>query len=171
MPYYDLFTMPKNGELGGVASTTEAFYSYNIGDVHFLSLDSYGEESNLRMYDTAGAQVNWIKADLAANTRKWVIAYWHHPPYTMGSHNSNSETELVNIRENFYRILERNGVDLIICGHSHDYERSYLLKGYYKANPGDPQLNENNFNVNTHTASSSSGKYNGTAIPVLILQV
>ena len=162
MPYYDLFTMPKNGELGGVPSTTEAFYSYNIGDVHFLSLDSYGEENDKKMYDTTGAQVAWIKADLAANTRKWVIAYWHHPPYTMGSHNSNSEGDLVAIRENFIRILERNGVDLIICGHSHDYERSYLLKGYYKVNPGDPQVNENNFNINTHTASSSSGKYNGT---------
>jgi hypothetical protein len=54
------------------------------------------------MYDTTGAQVAWIKADLAANTRKWTIAYWHHPPYTMGSHNSNSEGDLIDIREKIY---------------------------------------------------------------------
>jgi predicted phosphodiesterase len=162
-PYYNLFTMPTQGEGGGVPSNTPAFYSYDIGDVHFLSLDSYGTEANKKMYDTTGAQVAWIKADLAANTKKWVVAYWHHPPYTKGSHNSDTETDLVAIRENFIRILERNGVDLIICGHSHDYERSYLLKGYYKANPGDAQVNENNFNPLTHTASTSSAKYDGSA--------
>ena len=163
IPYYDIFTLPANGECGGVPSGTEAFYSFDIGDVHFLSLDSYGEESNLRLYDTTGEQVTWIKADLAANTKKWVIAYWHHPPYTKGSHNSDSESELVNMRERFIRILERYGVDLVICGHSHNYERSYLLKGYYKATPADPQVNETHFNAGLHTASTSSAKYDNSA--------
>ncbi len=157
VPYYNLFSLPSAGECGGVASGTEAYYSYNWGNVHILSLDSYGQENagTTRLYDTAGAQVTWIKNDLAANTKKWTIAYWHHPPYTMGSHNSDGEAELINIRQNFIRILERNGVDMIICGHSHDYERSYLLKGHYG--------NEASFNKAAHTADSSSGKYNGTA--------
>lgn len=156
IPYYSLFTMPTAGECGGVPSGTEAYYSFNWGDVHFLSLDSYGKENagTTRLYDTTGAQVNWIKADLAANTKKWVVAYWHHPPYTMGSHNSDNEAELVSIRQNFIRILERYGVDLIICGHSHDYERSYLMKGYYG--------NEASFDVATHAVSNSSGKYDGS---------
>jgi len=165
VPYFSLFTMPTNGEGGGVASNTKSFYSYNIGDIHFLSLDSYGTEAGDRLYDTTGDQVDWIKADLAANTNKWVVAYWHHPPYTKGSHNSDaggSDQELTEIRENFIRILERNGVDLVICGHSHDYERSYLLKGYYKANPGDGNVYETHFNPATHTASNSSAKYDGS---------
>lgn len=157
VPYYDIFSMPANGESGGVPSGTKAYYSYNWGNIHFLALDSYGMEDGgtTRLYDTLGAQVQWIKNDLAANTKKWVIAYWHHPPYTMGSHNSDNEGELVNIRQNFIRILERYGVDMIVCGHSHDYERSYLLKGYFG--------NEASFNVAAHTADSSSGQYNGTA--------
>jgi hypothetical protein len=165
LPYYLNFTMPTAGQLGGVASGTEAFYSYDIGDIHFLSLDSYGTESpgSTKLYDTTGAQVAWIKSDLAATTKKWVIAYWHHPPYTKGSHNSDSETDLRDIRENFIRILERNGVDMILCGHSHDYERSYLLRGYYKVNPGDPALTEANFNTATHTVTTSNGNYDGTA--------
>ena len=163
LPYYLNFTMPTNAEIGGVASGTEAFYSYDIGDVHFLALDSYGTETGgTKLYDTTGVQVTWIKADLAATTKKWVIAYWHHPPYTKGSHDSDTETDLRDIRENFIRILERNGVDMILCGHSHDYERSYLLKGYYKTNPGDAALNGINFNVATHAVNSSSGKYDGT---------
>src|SRR5438093_13451889 len=72
----------------------------------------------------------------------------------MGSHNSDNTAELVNIREKFIRILERLGVDVILCGHSHGYELSYLLNGYYG--------NESSFSISTHTKSSSSGKYNGS---------
>lgn len=130
--YYQNFTMPANGEAGGVPSGTESFYSYDIGNIHFLSLDSYGmEEKKYMLYDTAGPQAQWIKKDLAANKNKdWVVAYWHHPPYTMGSHNSDEESELGEIRGKLLPILERYGVDLVLCGHSHVYERSRLMKGY-----------------------------------------
>jgi hypothetical protein len=153
--YYQNFTMPVDGEAGGVASHNPAFYSFDIGNIHFLSLDSYGiEEDQYRMYDTLGPQVQWIKRDLDANRNKgWVIAYWHHPPYTMGSHNSDKEQELVHIRENFIRILERYGVDLIVCGHSHDYERSKLMKGHYGP--------ETSFTP-AFLVSNSSGLYDGT---------
>jgi 3',5'-cyclic AMP phosphodiesterase CpdA len=155
--YYQNFTMPTAAECGGVASGTEAFYSWDRGDVHFVSLDSYGKENPnaTRLYDTLGTQVTWLKQDLAANTKKWTIVYWHHPPYTMGSHNSDTETELIKIRENLLRILERYGVDLVMCGHSHNYERSYLLKNYFGF--------EANFNIATHAKDGgSSGKYDGS---------
>ncbi|MGY0036157.1 purple acid phosphatase family protein [Pedobacter sp. NJ-S-72] len=141
--YYQNFSMPVNGESGGTPSHTQAFYSFDIGNIHFLSLDSYGkEEQTYRLYDTLGPQVNWIKKDLAENRNKgWVIAFWHHPPYTMGSHNSDQEEELVKIRENFIRIIEREGVDLVLNGHSHDYERSRMMKGHYgPANTFDAKI-------------------------------
>lgn len=156
IPYYSIFTMPAAGECGGLASGTEAFYSYNWGNIHFLSLDSYGFESgSTRLYDTLGPQATWVKNDLAANSSKWTIAYWHHPPYTMGSHNSDTESELVNMRQKFIGIMERYGVDMIICGHSHNYERSYLLKGYTG--------NEASFSVATNAASGSSAYYDGSS--------
>ncbi|MFZ1529142.1 MAG: metallophosphoesterase family protein [Ferruginibacter sp.] len=164
--YYQNFTLPTAGQLGGAASGTEAYYSFDIGDIHFLSLDSYGRESatsNSKMYDTLGAQAVWVKADLAANTKKWVVAFWHHAPYTKIGLNSDAAGELTNVRENFIRILERNGVDLVICGHSHGYERSYLLKNYYKATPAAPALLDADFRKNLHTADSASALYNGTA--------
>jgi len=157
VPYYSIFSMPVNAEAGGLASHNKAYYSFDIGNVHFLSLDSYGEEDtgSTRMYDTLGAQVTWIKADLAANKNKdWVVAYWHHPPYTKGSHNSDTEDELVHIRENFIQILERMGVDLILCGHSHDYERSRLMGGHYGM--------ESTFDSATHNLSGSSALYDGS---------
>lgn len=155
-PYYSIFDLPSAGECGGFASGKEEFYSYDIGNIHFLALDAYGEESNMRLYDTlTGAQAAWVRQDLAANTKKWTVAYWHHPPYTMGSHNSDSESELISMRSNFIAILERYGVDLVICGHSHDYERSYLIKGHYGL--------EATFSPATHAVSTSSAKYTSNA--------
>jgi hypothetical protein len=153
--YYQNFTMPVDGEAGGIASHNPAFYSFDLGNIHFLSLDSYGiEQDQYRIYDTLGPQARWVKQDLDANRNKgWIIAYWHHPPYTMGSHNSDKEQELVHIRENFIRILERYGVDLIICGHSHDYERSKLMKGHYGM--------DSTFNA-SFLLSHSSALYDGT---------
>lgn len=154
IPYYNIFTVPTHGEAGGVASNTESYYSYNVGNIHFIALDSYGEESNKRLYDTLSQQIVWIKKDLLANRKTWTIAYWHHPPYTKGSHDSDSETELVKIRENLLRILERHKVDIVICGHSHAYERSRLMNGHYNSSSG--------FNPDDYIISSSSGIYDGT---------
>jgi hypothetical protein len=165
MPYHLSFTVPMAGEIGGVPSGVQNYYSFNIGDVHFISLDSYGKDdaNTTNMYDTSGAQATWLKADLAANTKKWTVAYFHHPPYTKTSHTSDTETDLIRIREVFIRILERNGVDLVLCGHSHGYERSYLLKGFY--NTFASPLLDANFNAATHTATGNTqnGKYDGTA--------
>ncbi|MEO6612545.1 MAG: metallophosphoesterase [Chitinophagaceae bacterium] len=155
VPYYSIFDLPGAGELGGVASGKEEYYSFDIGNIHFLALDAYGEEANKRIYTAGSAQAAWVQSDLAANTKKWVVAYWHHPPYTMGSHNSDSEGELISMRSNFISILENAGVDLIINGHSHDYERSYLIKGHYGL--------EATFSAGTHAVSTSSAKYTSNA--------
>lgn len=154
-PYFEIFTLPKAGEAGGVASGTEMYYSYDYANIHFISLDSYGTEGGKKMYDTTSAQINWLKQDLAANTQKWTILYWHHPPYTKGSHNSDTESELVNIRSNVIRILDRYKIDLILCGHSHNYERSKIMKGHYGA--------ESTFNPAVHNATTSSSLYDGSA--------
>ncbi len=155
IPYYSIFSTPDNAQAGGIASGTEAYYSFDYGNIHFISLDSYGTTgANQKMYDTLSPQALWLKQDLAANHKLWTIAYWHHPPYTMGSHNSDTESDLVSIRQDFIRILERYNVDLIMCGHSHDYERSRLLHGHYGP--------EATFSATTHLIDSSSAMYNGT---------
>lgn len=128
--YFDIFSLPTNGEAGGVASGTEKYYSYNYGNIHFIVLDSYGtgRASNDPM-------ALWLQNDLNSNTLPWIIAYWHHPPYTKGSHNSDNSNfldgELVDMRENILPILENGGVDLVLNGHSHCYERSKLLDSHY----------------------------------------
>jgi hypothetical protein len=125
-PYLDIFSLPTNGEAGGVPSGTERYYSYNYGNIHFVCLDSMTVDRS-----STGPMCAWLRADLEANTSDWLIAYWHHPPYSKGSHHSDFEIELIEMRENVVPILESYGVDLVMAGHSHSYERSFLLNGHY----------------------------------------
>jgi phosphodiesterase/alkaline phosphatase D-like protein len=147
-PYYDIHTFPKNGEAGGIASGTEAYYSFNYGNIHVIVLDS-----NETSRSTTGAMMNWLKADLANVTATWLIAIWHHPPYTKGSHNSDTETNLIEMRQNFLPVLENYGVDLVLTGHSHSYERSKFIDGHY----GLSSTYNSSFEIN-----GGSGRVDGT---------
>jgi len=124
--YYNIFTLPRNAEAGGLASGTEAYYSFDYANIHFVVLDSFDSDRSV-----GGAMLSWLREDLAATTRDWVIAFWHHPPYSKGSHDSDSSSQLVDMRRNALPILENEGVDLVLSGHSHSYERSFLLDGHY----------------------------------------
>jgi acid phosphatase type 7 len=126
-PYYDAYVSPKNAESGGTPSGTEAYYSWDFGRVHFIALDSHDLP---RKAD--GQMAQWLKADLEKTSADWIIAYWHHPPYTKGSHDSDKEKDLTEIREYIMPIIESGGVDLVLTGHSHIYERSFLVDGAYK---------------------------------------
>jgi Bacterial Ig domain/Calcineurin-like phosphoesterase/Purple acid Phosphatase, N-terminal domain len=126
LPFHNIFVLPQNGEAGGIASGTEDYYSFNYGNIHFVCLDSF---TSARA--PGSPMLSWLQNDLANNSKDWVIAFWHHPPYSKGSHNSDTEEELVEMRQYLLPILENHGVDLVLCGHSHGYERSYLLDGHY----------------------------------------
>ncbi len=126
LPYFQMFTFPTVAEAGGVASGTEKYYSFNYGNIHFVCLDSMTSSRA-----TGGAMLTWMQNDLAQNIQPWVIAFWHHPPYTKGSHDSDTETQLAEMRQNVLPMLEGYGVDLVLSGHSHSYERSFLIGGHY----------------------------------------
>jgi acid phosphatase type 7 len=176
--YFKIFTMPSNGEAGGLPSGSESYYAVDFGNVHLVSLDSQGElDGGFRIYDTLSKQVTWLKRDLAANKLPWTIVYFHHPPYTKGSHDSDRENELVKIRENLLTILERFKVDLVLTGHSHVYERTHPLRGHYgEANSFDPKKHivetkdsPNNYRVGKegqgviYIVSGSGGQVGGQA--------
>lgn len=128
--YANIFSLPGDGRAGGVASGSENYYSFDYSDIHFICLDS-----ELSSTQPGSPMQNWLQADLAANTKTWTIAFWHSPPYNFGTHNSDEIFDtgghLVYMRERIVPILESYGVDLVLCGHSHSYERSYLLHGHY----------------------------------------
>jgi hypothetical protein len=127
-PYYfiNVVTLPQRAEAGGVPSFSELYYSFDYANVHFICLDSWLSDRS-----SNGPMCNWLRADLAATSQDWVIAYWHHPPYSMGTDFSDSTPILIEMREQVVPLLESYGVDLVLCGHSHVYERSFLLNAHY----------------------------------------
>lgn len=166
--YYSVVDNFKNGEGGGEPSGTEAYYSFNYGNIHFISLDTYGYEKSgdtpIKILTTSGEQYKWLKRDLAKTNANpdinWVIVFTHMPPYSGGSHNSDTEDELTATRQNLIPLLDSNKVDLVLSGHSHDYQRSRLMRGHSQTSTS--------FNLTTHNPSigsnaQGSGKYDGTA--------
>lgn len=131
-PYYDIFTFPTAGEAGGTPSGTEEYYSYDYANIHFIVLQSNNVDGGGTEDTFNTNQKAWLTTDINATTQDWIVAIFHHPPYTKGSHNSDNdgETGLQTMREQYLPILEAGGVDLTLSGHSHSYERSYFINGH-----------------------------------------
>ena len=125
-PYYDAYVVPRYAEAGGLASGTEAYFSFNWANIHFICLDSHDLDRK-----PGGAMAKWLKADLEKAKADWIVAFWHHPPYTKGSHDADKEKDLQEMRRHILPIAEAGGVDLVLTGHSHIYERSMLIDGSY----------------------------------------
>lgn len=153
--YYDIFTLPTRGQAGGVASGTEAYYSFDHANIHFICLDSHDSDRSAE-----GAMMQWLKADLAATRADWIIAFFHHPTYTKGTHDSDKDADsagrMNDMRAIFLPVLEQAGVDLILTGHSHVYERSWLIDGHYGKSA--------TFDKAAHVKQANDGRVDGTGV-------
>src|SRR5688500_6807269 len=107
-PYYSIFTFPRNGEADGLASGTEAYYSFDYGNILFSCLESYHLPGDATAFTK---MKDWVKNDVNSTLREWIVAFWHHPPYTKGSHDSDTESQLKKMRMEINPILEQGGVD------------------------------------------------------------
>jgi len=128
-PYYDAYVVPTRAEVGGLGSGTEAYYSFDYSNIRFICLNSHDLD---RKPD--GPMAKWLKADLEKAKTDWIVAFFHHPPYTKGSHDSDKEKDLIEMRRYIMPILEAGGTDIVLTGHSHTYERSMLMDGAYGTN-------------------------------------
>jgi hypothetical protein len=125
--YLQSFSFPTDGIAGGEASDTEDFFSFDHANVHFICLNSF----ELIDASEGGPMWDWVEEDLEATDQEWIIAYWHHPPFSRGSHDSDTDPKMIQMRLTYLPLLEDHGVDLVLGGHSHGYERSFLVDGHY----------------------------------------
>jgi hypothetical protein len=116
-PYRDVFVLPENGVTSGYADHAERFYSFDYGPVHFVALDTERAfQDPLRRQ----AQVTWLENDLAATAQPWRVVFFHRSPYSNGVEHGSD----LAVRQAFGPLFERYGVQLVISGHDHDFERS-----------------------------------------------
>jgi hypothetical protein len=103
------------GYFGSRAGTKgKGYYAYNVGSWRIYALNS---NCAFVSCSSTSAQATWLKADLAANPRRCVMAYWHHPLFSSGEHGNNTTVKPL------WNILYAYHADVVVNGHDHDYER------------------------------------------------
>jgi acid phosphatase type 7 len=114
------------------------YYSYALGAWHIVVLNS------LLAIGETSAQAAWLRENLAANPSTCTLAYWHHPRFNSGRYGNDTRYQEV------WEILYENGVDIVLNGHEHVYERFAPQDPY--GNP-DPVRGIRQFTIGTGGAS------------------
>lgn len=109
-------------DCGVPAGDLGRYYSFDWSNAHFVSLDS-----NLLLSSSSRQMLDWLDADLASTRQRWRIVFLHHPPYPTGFHLG--DPACIAVHQLVVPIVERHGVQLVLSGHEHGYERSYPLAG------------------------------------------
>jgi len=135
--FFTVMNLPANGPtppqtipLVGKAATLDQFktnaprypkqtvYSFDVGDCHFLCLDS-----NLYIDPTDHRWHEFIAADLGGTDAKWKFVVYHHPAFNVGDHHYKEQHLRL-----FTPTFERFGVDFVLSGHEHNYQRTRPMK-------------------------------------------
>ncbi|MFI6151175.1 purple acid phosphatase family protein [Kitasatospora sp. NPDC051170] len=132
--YQTYFTLP-----GSTADRDEEtrgmWYAFTVGSVRFISLANDDEtiqmssERYIRGY-SGGAQRRWLERELRAARGDrgidWIVVCMHHPMISTSMHGAGSD---LGLREAWGPLFDSYGVDLVVCGHEHYYERSHPVRG------------------------------------------
>ncbi len=122
------FPFPENGPKAADGSVLEAVkrsaYYVDFQGVRYISLDSNPLQNGPVQTDVLAAQTRWFEAVLSdPNRPKWTVVTFHHPVYA-GTSSRNNQV----VRDNWNPLIDRYGVDLVLQGHDHVYNRGNQIK-------------------------------------------
>jgi hypothetical protein len=115
-PYYQYF-----GDKAG--SPRKGYYSYDVGEWHVVVINSEIIVNGVFNAAEKKEQIDWLENDLKTS-KPCTMAYFHHPRYSSGSHGNNTQIQPL------WEILHKGGVDLVMAGHDHHYERFGPMNAY-----------------------------------------
>jgi acid phosphatase type 7 len=118
LPYFQYF-----GDRTGPEGFRAGYYSYNLGNWHILALNSL---------ISAAEQIPWVRQDLDEHRTRCTLAYWHYPVFTSGPSNGTADQRVM---RDIWRVLFEQGVDVVVNGHDHLYERFLPQDGDGRPNP------------------------------------
>jgi len=113
--YYTYFGSRASPLDSGCTQSCKGWYSFDLGEWHLIAINSNctrGVGCGL-----SDPQLMWLQADLASHSNACTLAYWHHPRFTSGQQGDNVNMSPV------YTMLYSAGVDVVLNGHDHIYER------------------------------------------------
>lgn len=101
-----------------------SYYAYDLGNWRIYALNSEIDVS------ATSEQVQWLQTDLAANPHQCVLAYWHQPRWSSGSHHGSNPNY-----QTLWQIFYKAGAELVLNGHEHNYERFAPMNAEGQADP------------------------------------
>jgi hypothetical protein len=146
-PYLSVHSLP-----GDSTPTADLgrYYSYDWGNVHFVSLDAHASLNDA--VNGSGLMLQWLDNDLGSTKQFWRVVYFHYPPFAAGVHMNDPQPALV--RQYLVPMLDKYGVQVVLSGHEHSYQRS------------QPMRNSNFVATNAGTNYISSGGGGALLYPV-----
>jgi hypothetical protein len=140
--YQTRFDLPANGS--SKPGWQGNWYSFQVGSALFVALDAndvhYANDGSSNPADATqalyisgysnGAQSAWLEKTLRAAHASpdvdWIIVFFHQPILSSSSEGAGGD---LGVRQGFLPAIDAYGVDLVLTGHDHDYERSYVVRG------------------------------------------
>ena len=132
--YLNYFAVPPNGN----EIFNRRYYSYDFGDVHYVVLDTQLYESNhednhdTHHPDLYDVQVQWLRQDLAANTKKWTVVLMHRDPFQYAFDRPDASRDVGFNEEGvlFMPIFDEFNVDLVLSAHLHSYRNRGHVRNF-----------------------------------------
>lgn len=132
--YLNYFDVPNNGN----DTFDRRYYSYDYGDVHYVVLDTQLYESNhednhdTHHPDLYDVQVQWLRQDLAANTKKWTVVLMHRDPFQYAFDRPGASRAAGFDEEGvlFMPIFDEFHVDLVLSAHLHSYRNRGHVRNF-----------------------------------------
>ena len=131
--YQTYFSVPEAS--GQNELTRGLWYAFTAGSVRVVSIANDdvayqdGGNSYVRGY-SGGAQKAWLEKELAQSRRSrdidWIVVCMHQVAISTADKFNGAD---LGIREEWLPLFDRHGVDLVVCGHEHHYERSHPIRG------------------------------------------
>ena len=131
--YQTYFSLPPAA--GQTDVTRGLWYSFTAGSMRVISIANDdvvyqdGGDSYVRGYSN-GAQKAWLEKELAAARADhgidWVVVCMHQVAISTADKFNGAD---LGIRQEWVPLFDKYGVDLVVCGHEHHYERSHPIRG------------------------------------------
>ena len=138
--YLNYFGVPPNGN----ETFNRRYYSYDFGDVHYVVLDTMLYESNhednhdTHHPDLYDVQVQWLRQDLATNTKKWTVVLMHRDPFQYAFDRPGASRDVGFNEEGvlFMPIFDEFNVDLVLSAHLHSYRNRGHVRHFERDSSG-----------------------------------
>jgi len=129
---------------------SKTYYSFNYNNVHVLVMDT-----DHVSFSSGSSQYNFVKSDLASASQnsniKWIIVYLHKEFYTSpntcsSSSCSNTGSTAKSLRSTYHAMFDKYGVDVVLQGHVHNYQRTFPVKYSGSSTPTKTSTASTNYN-------------------------